>query len=145
MESENLYHESNRKYPEMIRTYLLEYKEDVKLDQMNLTDKSMQNPAIKARWVARMVEIERERNDLEKLLKKSMKAICKQEKDKSPIQLSQAALEKLAKENEFIQKIQERIDLVEEVKKCLENIVKTVQYFGTDISTALECVKLETT
>lgn len=145
MESENLYHESNRKYPEMIRTYLLEYKEDVKLDQMNLTDKSMQNPAIKARWVARMVEIERERNDLEKLLKKSMKAICKQEKDKSAIQLSQAALEKLAKENEFIQKIQERIDLVEEVKKCLENIVKTVQYFGTDISTALECVKLETT
>jgi uncharacterized protein with von Willebrand factor type A (vWA) domain len=145
MESENLYHESNRKYPEMIRTYLLEYKEDVKLDQVNLTEKSMQNPAIKARWVARMVEIERERNDLEKLLKKSMKAVCKQEKDKSAIQLSQAALEKLAKESEFIQKIQERIDLVEEVKKCLEMIVKTVQYFGTDISTALECVKLETT
>lgn len=145
MESESLYHESNMKYPEMIRTYLLEYKEDVKLDQLNLTDKAMQNPAIKARWVARMVEIERERNDLEKLLKKSMKAVCKQEKDKSAIQLSQAALEKLAKENEFIQKIQERIDLVEEVKKCLENIVKTVQYFGTDISTALDCVKLETT
>lgn len=144
METESLYFDSNKKYPESIRTYLLQFQEDVKLDQINITAKSLQSPAIKARWVSKLVEIERERCDLVKLLKKSMKTVCKQEKDKSQIQLSQTALEKLANENELIQKISERLELVEEVKKCLENILKSVQYFGNDISTAIESIKLET-
>jgi hypothetical protein len=123
-----------------------ELKEDTKVDELNLLQKQLTLPAIKHKWVARLIEQKRYLNNLEKKKKMAKIAVLSSlEEQGLPPGIPKTSLEKKIDNSETIQKINEDIDettlLIEYLEK-VETIFRSMTY---DIKNIIEINKLETT
>jgi hypothetical protein len=119
---------------------------DLKLDRIELLEKQLMLPAIKHKWVARLIENKRTKNQLE-IKKKNLKAdvLKTLQENGIPSNIPKAALDRKIDSSESVSKIDEQIketEIIIEYLEKVENICRSLTY---DIKNAVELEKLETT
>jgi hypothetical protein len=121
-----------------------EIKEDVKIDQLNLLDKQLMLPALKHKWVARLIENRRLKNELER-----KKKILREEvfetllKGGVPPGIPKASLQTKIDSSDVICKINQEIDNVSLTIEYLEKVEKIFSSMTFDIKNITEISKLE--
>jgi len=119
---------------------------DLKLDRIELLEKQLMLPAIKHKWVARLIEHKRTKNQLE-IKKKNLKndVLKTLQENGIPSNIPKAALDRKIDSSESVSKIDEQIketEIIIEYLEKVENICRSLTY---DIKNAVELEKLETT
>jgi hypothetical protein len=119
---------------------------DLKLDRIELLEKQLMLPAIKHKWVSRLIENKRTKNQLE-IKKKNLKAdvLKTLQENGIPSNIPKAALDRKIDSSESVSKIDEQIketEIIIEYLEKVENICRSLTY---DIKNAVELEKLETT
>jgi len=130
---------------DIFEKYNEEIKEDVKLDQLNLLDKQLMLPALRHKWVSRLMIQKRNRNELEKKKKELKYEVLKTLSKEIPTGIPKTALEAKVESTDTIQKINEDIQecnlLIDYLDK-VENIFRSMTY---DLKNVIDITKLETT
>jgi predicted xylose isomerase-like sugar epimerase len=123
-----------------------EIKNDTQIDQMNLMDRQMMLPAIKHKWVARLIEQKRTRNSLErkkKILKEEV--LKKLESGGIPTGVPKASIKEKVEASDTIKKINEDLEDTNLLIDYLEKIEGIFRSMTFDIKNITEISKLETT
>jgi hypothetical protein len=134
----------------ILMVYLEEFKkelqEDTKIDQINLLEKQMMLPAIKHKWVARLIDQKRKLNALERKKKAIRAGVLETlEKKGLPTGLPKSALDKKIDGSEEILKIVEEIEDTEIMIEYFEKIEGIFRSMTYDMKNIIEINKLETT
>jgi hypothetical protein len=126
--------------------FQLEIKEDVKIDQINLLERQLMLPALKHKWVARLIENKRLKNQLEKKKKDLKKEVLKTlQKDGLPTGIPKAALQAKVESSDVIYNINQDIENTELIIEYLEKVEKIFSSMTFDIKNITEISKLEMT
>jgi hypothetical protein len=131
---------------DLFNKYFEEIKQDTNFDQINILDKQLMLPAIKHKWIARLMEHKRNKITLERK-KKELKeqVLSKLTADGIPTGIPQASIRQKVESSEIIKKIDEDLkdaDLIIEYLEKVEKIFSSVTY---DIGNATKLMVLETT
>lgn len=123
-----------------------ELEEDTKVDELNLLEKQLRLPAIKHKWVARLIEQKRYLYSLEKKRKTIRAAVyASYEKDGIPPGIPKTALDRKIEESKAIQEIDEEMTNAKLVIEYLEKIESIFRSMTYDLKNIIEINKLETT
>jgi hypothetical protein len=117
---------------------------DTKIDELNLLQKQLELPAIKHKWVSRLINQKRELNRLFKK-RKEIKNVVLEKLDCIPKGIPKKILESKIDATEQIQQIDEEIsdlNLMVEYLEKVEQIFKTMSY---DLKNIVDITKMETT
>lgn len=125
--------------------YTEELNQDTKLDRLNVLEVQSMLPAIKHKWVARLINHKKELDKLRSLEKKAKDKIVENLKQTSPVALTGLTFEKKAEENEIMQKIHSQIKEQELICVYLEKVEKIFQTMTYDIKNMVDIIKLEET
>jgi hypothetical protein len=125
----------------IFQAYQKEIVSDIQMDELTIKEKSMLVPIVKHKWVTRMmvhkVQLQKLENNKKQLIAKYASA--------NPISLSKSTLDRIAKENPDVQKIQELIDNVSLLIEYLEKVEKLTSSLTFDCKNVIDIQKLETT
>jgi hypothetical protein len=131
---------------EIFNKYCEEIKEDTKFDQINILEKQLMLPAIKHKWVSRLIEQKRKKNTLETKRKYLKEEVLKSLTEQGmPSGIPKAALNSKVESSDIIRKIDtdlEEVDLLIEYLEKVEKIFSSITY---DIGNATKLMVLETT
>lgn len=131
---------------DLFEKFQLEIKEDVKIDQINLLERQLMLPALKHKWVARLIENKRLKNQLEKKKKDLKEEVLKNlEKNGIPTGIPKVALQAKVDSSDVIHKINQEIENVNLVIEYLEKVEKIFSSMTFDIKNITEISKLEMT
>jgi len=123
-----------------------EIQEDLKLDRISLLEKQLILPTIKHKWVARLIEYKKLKNNLTKKRKTLKEEALKTITDQNiPSSLPKAALDKKIESSDVFKKIDEELFEVELAIDYLEKVESICRSMTYDIKNAVELEKLETT
>ena len=123
-----------------------EIAEDVKIDQLNILEKQLMLPAIKHKWVSRLILQKKKKTDLGKKKEELRIEVLKQYDDKSlPTGIPKAALKMKIDSSDVIKKIDEDIADCDILIEYLEKVEKIFASFTYDIGNATKLMVLETT
>jgi len=131
---------------DLITEFKKELMQDVQLDELNLLQKQLMLPAIKHKWVARLIDEKRKLNKL-KLSKKSIRegVLAVFEKDGIPPGVPKTKIDRKIETSEVMLdvdgKIMESEILIEYLEK-VETIFKSMTF---DLKNIVEITKMETT
>jgi len=136
----------------IIEQYIEELQKDMYIDELNVTQMAYILPALKHKWVARLIRTKIQINKLEKVKKDNKDAIIDKLRDdnvSAHFKFSPLALERSVSSDENYKKSTQKIDdEIEELKLIIlylektENIFKNLTY---DIKNIIDLCKLETT
>ena len=119
---------------------------DLKLDRIDLLEKQLMLPAIKHKWVARLIENKRLKNQLESKKKNLKSDVLKSLQENGiPTNLPKAALDRKIDSSESITAIDDQIKETEIIIDYLEKVETICKSLTFDIKNAVELEKLETT
>lgn len=126
--------------------FIKELQNDTKIDEINLLQKQLMLPAIKHKWVARLIDQKRKLNSL-KRKKKIVRAavIASLEKDGLPPGLPKSTLDKKIDSSDAIQKIDEEMEDTEIVIEYLEKVENIFRSMTYDLKNVIDINRLETT
>lgn len=130
---------------DIFNTYTQELKEDTKVDEINLKEKALFLPGIKAKWVARMINHKNELNSLEKRKAKIISNLIERYKAESPIKLHVAVAKDKAETDESVLELNKKIQEEKLIIDFLERVEKIFSSMSFDISNIVKIVQLETT
>lgn len=127
-----------------IDLYNKEIIEDVHLDQLNILDQQMKLPAIRHKWVTRLILAKKNLKELkDKKIELKNKAVdhLKSENEKLP----KIAIDQQVEKSQTIQKINEKINEEELHIEYLEKIEKILADMNFAIKNSVDLIKMETT
>lgn len=131
---------------ELLDKFYEELKEDVKFDQINILEKQLQLPAIKHKWVTRLIEakknkilLERKRRDVKDEVLKTLMS------NGLPSGVPKTALSQKIESSEAVCKIDSDLEMVDLVIQYLEKVEKILSSVTFDIGNATKLMVLETT
>jgi hypothetical protein len=131
---------------DLFEKYTEELKEDVKLDRISLLEKQLMLPAIKHKWVARLIQQKREKNNLLNRKKTIKDQVLKGLMEEGiPQNLPKTVIDKKVENSEACLKIDEEIKYIDIVVEYLEKVESVFRSMTYDIKNAVELEKLETT
>ena len=129
---------------ETLEKYIKEMADDVVVDEFTLKETQLKLPALKHKWVGRLV---RHKGTLGKLYSERgnvVKALADQVRDASTYQVTAPTAEKAAKKHHKVRAIDDQIN---EQKLIIEFLEKSERIFSSmtyDIRNITEIMKLET-
>lgn len=130
----------------IIEEFKKELQEDTRIDEMNLLEKQMMLPAIKHKWVARLIEEKRNLNKLNRKKKElKEKVFDTLQKNGIPTGIPKSNLDKKIESSESIIKINEDIENSEIIVEYLEKIESIFKSMTFDFKNIVEITKMETT
>ena len=123
-----------------------ELEKDTHVDELNLLQKQLQLPAIKHKWVARLIDAKRQLNNLIRK-KKAIRAavVATLEKDGIPPGIPKSSLDKKIENTKSIAEIDEQIQDIEITIEYLEKVESIFRSMTYDLKNIIEINKLETT
>ena len=124
--------------------YILEMESDVVFDDFSIKDTQMKLPAIKHKWVGRLI---RHKNNLNKTRAERaelVKALATKIKESSPYKVTDASAEKASYKHEDVIKMTESIKEHELIIEFLEKTERVLSSMTYDIKNLVEIMKLET-
>lgn len=127
--------------------YREELQDDLKLDRISLLEKQLMLPAIKHKWVSRLIEQKRFKNSLLNKKKNIKEEVLKSLKANGgmPEALPKAAIDKKVENSDACLKIDEEVKNVDITIEYLEKIESVFRSMTYDIKNAVELEKLEMT
>jgi hypothetical protein len=130
----------------MFEEFNKELQEDTKIDQINLLDKQMMLPAIRHKWVARLIEYKRKLNSLNRKKKTLKDSVLDSLREKGiPTGIPKASLDNKINSSDVVLKIQEDIEEVEIIIEYLEKVELIFRSMTYDYSNIVKLISLETT
>lgn len=131
---------------ELFDKYFEELQEDLKYDQINILEKQLALPAIKHKWVARLIRLKIEKENLEKQKKNIKSEVFKKlESEGIPTGVPKAALNAKIDSSDSVKTIEEKIKDIDLLVQYLEKIEKVFSSVTYDIGNATKLMVLETT
>lgn len=129
-----------------LETFTKELEEDTKIDELNLLQKQMMLPAIKHKWVARLIESKRRLNSLNRKKKNIRESVLETFKTEGiPTGIPKTSLDKKIDASEPMTKIQEDIEDTEIIIEYLEKVENIFRSMTYDLKNIVDINKLETT
>ena len=128
---------------ETIDKYRKELEEETKIDALNLRDVQMKLPAIKHKWVARLIQHKIELKKTKDIIIKAKETIVEQQLQNAKVKLSKPTLLSNAENNETVLKLKARVIEEEFVVMYLEKVEKVLSQITFDIKNLTEIMKLE--
>jgi hypothetical protein len=124
--------------------YMDELKKDTIVNELNLKEKALALPALKAKWVSRLIYHKNSINDLEKNKSKLIRSIVPKVRESMPVKLSDNVIKNTAENTREVQDINNQIDEHKRVVDFLEKIEKVMSSMSFDISNIVKVMQLET-
>lgn len=129
----------------LLDIYIEELKGDTVVDSFNLKDVQMALPAIKHKWVGRLIRAKQEISKLEIERKKKKASLVKKLQEQSPVLLTEAAANKTIETHHTLSEIDDKIKELKLVVELLDEAKRTLSSMTFDIKNIVEIIKLETT
>jgi len=129
---------------ESLEKYYNELKDDLQLDQMNISAKSLMIPGIKHKWVKRLIDAKIELKHQESLMELTIKDLSEQKSNESPINLSPMSIRKSVENSDIYKKLNEKVDEQKILIEYFEKIERVVNSLTYDIKNIIEIIKSET-
>ena len=126
----------------IIESFKNEIQKDLQIDQINLLEKQMELPAIKHKWVARMIINKNNKNKIIRHKKKLKKQIFDQLVQKNS-ELPKKVIETKINDSEQFQKFDEMLEDYDIVIEYLERIEKICDKVSFDLKNICDIIKLE--
>ena len=129
---------------QMLEEYILEMEKDTEFDDFSIKDTQMKLPAIKHKWVGRLI---RHKNDLNKTRYERqdlVKTIAQKIITNSPYKITEASAEKASYKHNDVQILSEKIKEYELIIEFLEKTERILSSMTYDIKNLVEIMKLET-
>ena len=131
---------------DILEEFKKELQEDTKIDEINLYQKQLMLPAIKHKWVARLIEEKRSLNRLNKKKKEIRdKVLSVLQNEGIPAGIPKSNLEKKIESSELMVKINEDIEDKEIIIEYLEKVETIFKSMTFDLKNIVEITKMETT
>jgi hypothetical protein len=127
-----------------LEEYILEMEKDVEFDDFSLKDTQMKLPAIKHKWVGRLIRHKNELNIIKADRQRLVKTIASKIQSTSPYKVTEAAAERASYKHEDIIKLSHNIKENELIIEFLEKIERVLNSMTYDIKNLVEIMKLET-
>ncbi len=127
-----------------LERYIDELSKDIAIDEFALKECQMKLPALKHKWVGRLV---RHKRDLYKLQKQRHECITKisdKVRSSSEIQLTRPAANKIAEKHNDIQVLDDNIKDIELVIELLDKCERIFSSMSFDMKNLVEIIKMET-
>lgn len=123
-----------------------ELQEDTQLDELNLMQKQLQLPAIKHKWVARLIDEKRKLNRLKNNKKIIREGVLSSMEDKGiPPGIPKTKIERKIETSQSIIKIDEEIQECEIIIEYLEKVESIFRSMTFDLKNIVEITRMETT
>ena len=129
---------------DILDSYLEEASQDAVLDVFSIKDVQSKLPAIKHKWVGRLMRSKRRLNELNLERDDIRDTLIKKAKEQAPYNVSNVALEKSLKKTQTMKGIDKQI---KECKLIIDFLERTERVFSSmtfDIKNLTEVMKLET-
>lgn len=129
---------------ELLEKYIKEMGDDVELNEFELKDSQMKLPALKHKWVGRLV---RHRGDVDRLQHSrdnTVKQIAQEIIDTATYQVTLQSAQKAAEKHASVKKIDESIKEHKLIVEFLEKGERIFSGMSFDIKNIIEIMKLET-
>jgi hypothetical protein len=123
-----------------------ELQDDTQLDELNLMQKQLMLPAIKHKWVARLIDEKRKLNRLnnqKKIIREGV--LASMEKNGIPPGVPKAKIDRKIETSQSIIKIDEDIQESEIIIEYLEKVEGIFRSMTFDLKNIVEITKMETT
>lgn len=124
--------------------YLQEAEQDTVLDVFNVKDVQSKLPAIKHKWVGRLIRAKRKLNQLQQDKQDSIEKLLKEAKRQSLYKVSDASLLKSIDRTDAIKELNRSINDYKIIIEFLERTEKVFSSMTFDIKNLTEIMKLET-
>ena len=118
-----------------------EIEQDLKIDRMNMDEKSLQIPSIKHYWVAELYRTKIQIQKLEKAKRERTKQI--QTNQVAEIGLSKSSLTHLINSDELIMKINDKLEEANIIVQYLEDAKYVLGRVTDDLKNRIELEKVE--
>ena len=125
--------------------YMEEMVQDTSVDNFNLLDIQMKLPAIKHKWVGRLMRHKYEVKELRRQKELLIRDLTVKLINESPVKLAQPIAEKKVSKVDSVLKIDSKIKEIYLVIEYLEKVEKIFSSMTFDIKNVTEIMKLETT
>lgn len=124
--------------------YIKELKEDTVINEINLKEKSLALPALKAKWVSRLINQKNALNDLERKKKRLINKLLPKVRETLPVKLSDSVIKDTAENTHEIKEINEKIEQIRKTIDFLEKTEKVISSMTYDIGNIVKVIQLET-
>ena len=125
--------------------YRNEFVNDLKIDRVNLEEKQLELPAMKGKWVGRLMTHKNEKDKLYELYDLAIKKIGTKIASESPVELSKVASERQAQQHDLAKKIKKQIKEQDLLIEYLEKMEKHLSSITYDIRNITDMMKMEIT
>ena len=125
--------------------YMEEMVQDTSVDNFNLLDIQMKLPAIKHKWVGRLMRHKYEVKELRKEKELLIRELTVKLISESPVKIAEPIAEKKVSKVDSVLKIDAKIKDTYLVIEYLEKVEKIFSSMTFDIKNVTEIMKLETT
>ena len=126
---------------EQFEKIVKDIEKDLKIDRMNMDEKSLQIPSIKHYWIAELYRTKIQIQKLEKAKKERMKQV--QANQVSEIGLSKSSLMVQVNNDELIIKINDKLEELKIIVEYLEDAKYVLGRATDDIKNRIELEKVE--
>ena len=128
----------------LLDEYGEELKQDVTLDAFTVHDVQLKLPAIKHKWVGRLMRHKQTLYDLDKKKRSFRGELVDKIQDESHVKMSISAVEKLIDQKNLMGDINDYIKEQRIIIEYLEKVEKILNSMTFDIKNLTEIMKLET-
>lgn len=126
---------------EQFEKIVKDIEKDLKIDRMNMDEKSLQIPSIKHYWVAELYRTKIQIQKLEKAKKERMKQV--QVNQVSEIGLSKTSMMAQVNSDELIIKINDKLEELKIIVEYLEDVKYVLGRVTDDLKNRIELEKVE--
>jgi len=123
--------------------YRKEFDHDLQIDRINLEEKQLELPAVKGKWVGRLMTHKSEKAKLYELYDLAIKKIGTNIKAESLVEISIVAAERQAEGHDLIKKIKKQIKEQDLLIEYLEKMEKHLSAITYDIRNITDIMKME--
>lgn len=128
----------------LLEQYITELAKDVEIDDFSLKESQMKLPAIKHKWVGRLVRHKKELHQIHSEKRITIKTLVEKIKSSSEYAMTTPAAEKLAMKHDKVIEFDEKIRDMDLVVELLDKCDKIFHSMSFDIKNLIEIIKLET-
>lgn len=126
-----------------IEMYQKEVVNDLKINDMTLSDKSFEIPQKKHYWVTKLILEKQELMKLERNKKQLEKEVMKMQKDELPVTLSKQSMRGAVYNTQTMQSITQQIDDQKLLVEYLEKVEKIFSFITNDVKNIVEVKQME--
>lgn len=128
---------------EILKKYISEITEELKIDEMNLKESSLRAPSRKHYWVSKLINHKVDLNVAKRNKDRKVKEIMKKAEEASPVTLSKSNLEKMVESTDEIKALIDEINQLESIVEYLEKVEKIYSSLTYDIKNMVQMTSME--